>query len=212
MTVSPAPPAARPCGVHIMRSLGLEPDPWQVEVLEAGHPRLLLNCCRQAGKSTVVAALARELGAVIVPGCSSSPIGKLIRRGLSGLEPMDPFELQSAYTADRFAREHAIPYFGICLGMQLAVIEFEHVRFDEDGAATILILRLQVRCRRRRAPRPGGFTPRNSNGARSSAAFPVLWTSSIRRIINRATLHAGCDAAISRELSGHSMRIVAHRI
>jgi hypothetical protein len=40
-----------------MRCLGLEPDPWQVEVLEAGHARLLLNCCRQAGKSTVVALL-----------------------------------------------------------------------------------------------------------------------------------------------------------
>jgi hypothetical protein len=40
-----------------MRYLGLEPDPWQLEVLEAGHPRLLLNCCRQAGKSTVVAML-----------------------------------------------------------------------------------------------------------------------------------------------------------
>ena len=43
--------------VNIMRKLGLAPDPWQVEVLEAGHPRLLLNCCRQAGKSTVVAVL-----------------------------------------------------------------------------------------------------------------------------------------------------------
>ena len=42
---------------EVMRKLGLEPDPWQIEVLEAGHPRLLLNCCRQAGKSTVVALL-----------------------------------------------------------------------------------------------------------------------------------------------------------
>jgi hypothetical protein len=41
-----------------MRLLGLEPDPWQVQVLEAGQPRLLLNCCRQAGKSTVAAILA----------------------------------------------------------------------------------------------------------------------------------------------------------
>jgi hypothetical protein len=40
-----------------MRRLGLEPDPWQLEVLEAGHRRLLLNCCRQAGKSTVVGLL-----------------------------------------------------------------------------------------------------------------------------------------------------------
>lgn len=43
--------------VKIMRSLGLEPDSWQVEVLESKQPRVLLNCSRQAGKSTVVAVL-----------------------------------------------------------------------------------------------------------------------------------------------------------
>jgi hypothetical protein len=48
---------SRPPAVQVMRKLGLEPDPWQVEVLQGGHPRLLLNCCRQAGKSTAVALL-----------------------------------------------------------------------------------------------------------------------------------------------------------
>jgi hypothetical protein len=48
----------RPPAVYLMRNLGLEPDSWQAEVLEGGHPRLLLSCCRQAGKSTVVALLA----------------------------------------------------------------------------------------------------------------------------------------------------------
>jgi hypothetical protein len=48
---------SRPPAVSIMHHLGLEPDPWQVEVLEGGQPRLLLNCCRQAGKSTAVAVL-----------------------------------------------------------------------------------------------------------------------------------------------------------
>src|SRR5262245_42747531 len=43
--------------VRLMRNPGLEPDGWQREVLESGHARLLLNCCRQAGKSTVVALL-----------------------------------------------------------------------------------------------------------------------------------------------------------
>lgn len=37
---------------------GFVPDPWQTQVLESEHPRLLLNCCRQAGKTTVVAAMA----------------------------------------------------------------------------------------------------------------------------------------------------------
>src|SRR6516225_6153070 len=40
------------------RLLGYAPDPWQIEVLELGSKRLLLNCCRQAGKSTVAAILA----------------------------------------------------------------------------------------------------------------------------------------------------------
>src|SRR3989440_11001561 len=57
---------SRPPAVRVMRHLGLEPDPWQVEVLEGKHHRLLLNCCRQAGKSTVVAMVAL-LEAVLIP-------------------------------------------------------------------------------------------------------------------------------------------------
>lgn len=44
--------------VQLMGNLGLAPDPWQIEVLQGNHQRLLLNCCRQAGKSTVVALMA----------------------------------------------------------------------------------------------------------------------------------------------------------
>lgn len=43
--------------IGLMRKLHLEPDPWQAEVLEENYHHLLLNCCRQAGKSTVVAML-----------------------------------------------------------------------------------------------------------------------------------------------------------
>jgi hypothetical protein len=41
-----------------MRQAGLEPDPWQARVLRSRAPRQLLLCCRQSGKSTVIAALA----------------------------------------------------------------------------------------------------------------------------------------------------------
>lgn len=37
---------------------GLSPDPWQAEVLRSVAPRLLLNCSRQAGKSTITSILA----------------------------------------------------------------------------------------------------------------------------------------------------------
>ncbi|MFO0966080.1 MAG: terminase large subunit [Gemmataceae bacterium] len=51
---------------QIARHLGLELDPWQLDVLENPRPRLLLNCSRQAGKSTIV-ALAALLHMMIEP-------------------------------------------------------------------------------------------------------------------------------------------------
>jgi hypothetical protein len=44
--------------VRLMLHLGLDPDPWQVRVLESDAHGLLLNCSRQSGKSTVVAVRA----------------------------------------------------------------------------------------------------------------------------------------------------------
>jgi thymidylate kinase len=59
-----------------------------------------------SGKTTVVDRLLRHLGGhgLHVPGCSDSPIGRLVRRGLSGMEPLNALEMQCAYTADRLAR------------------------------------------------------------------------------------------------------------
>ena len=42
----------------LFEARGLTPDPWQSAFLRSKAQRILLNCCRQAGKSTVVAALA----------------------------------------------------------------------------------------------------------------------------------------------------------
>jgi hypothetical protein len=47
-----------PTATQLFRLLHLEPDPWQIQVLDGNDRRLLLNCCRQAGKSTVVAFLS----------------------------------------------------------------------------------------------------------------------------------------------------------
>jgi hypothetical protein len=44
--------------VAFAHAAGLTPDPWQVAVLRSESKRLLLNCSRQSGKTTTVAALA----------------------------------------------------------------------------------------------------------------------------------------------------------
>jgi len=53
--------------VQLAMRAGITPDPWQVEVLRSPAQRLLLNCCRQSGKSTTTAALAMHR-ALYAPG------------------------------------------------------------------------------------------------------------------------------------------------
>jgi len=40
------------------RAVGVEPDPWQEDLLKSTSDRVLLNCSRQSGKSTVSAIIA----------------------------------------------------------------------------------------------------------------------------------------------------------
>lgn len=42
----------------ILDEMGFSPEPWQRQVLRSTHERMLLNCHRQAGKSTATAGLA----------------------------------------------------------------------------------------------------------------------------------------------------------
>jgi hypothetical protein len=49
------------------RALGLEPDPWQERLLRSSSHRVLLNCCRQSGKSTMTGLIALHR-ALYLPG------------------------------------------------------------------------------------------------------------------------------------------------
>ena len=65
----------------------------------------LETCCREGGEEAVAGMLA-GLDGIIVPGGFGS-------RGIEGM-----------ILAAKYAREKGVPYFGICLGMQISVIEF----------------------------------------------------------------------------------------
>jgi hypothetical protein len=71
---------------QILQAQGLSPDPWQREFLLSTDRQVLLNCCRQSGKSTTTAALAIHtalfrapaLVLVLSPGLRQS--GELFRK------------------------------------------------------------------------------------------------------------------------------------
>ncbi len=53
--------------VLLAQAVGLEPDDWQARLLRSSADRILLNCCRQSGKSTMAAILALHM-ALYQPG------------------------------------------------------------------------------------------------------------------------------------------------
>jgi hypothetical protein len=44
------------------QAMGTDPDPWQAQVLASEDPRIILNCSRQVGKSSVVAVKTLHIG------------------------------------------------------------------------------------------------------------------------------------------------------
>jgi hypothetical protein len=76
--------------------LGFIPDPWQTEVLRTDSKRVLLNCSRQSGKSTITAAMAlhtaifklSSLILVISPSLRQSL--ELFRKLTDNLDKLDP--------------------------------------------------------------------------------------------------------------------------
>ncbi len=57
ITARMAPPKPAETTAALMERLGFTPDAWQAAVLESSARQILLNCCRQSGKSTVAAFL-----------------------------------------------------------------------------------------------------------------------------------------------------------
>jgi phage terminase large subunit-like protein len=79
----------------ILRARGFAVDRWQADVLLSKERQLLLNCCRQAGKSTVVSALAlhtaifhpKSLTLILSPGQrQSSETFKKVLDGYSAIK------------------------------------------------------------------------------------------------------------------------------
>jgi Terminase large subunit, T4likevirus-type, N-terminal len=43
------------------QTMGTDPDPWQAQILQSDDPRIVLNCARQVGKSSVVSVKALSI-------------------------------------------------------------------------------------------------------------------------------------------------------
>lgn len=67
--------------VAFCRSVGIEPDPWQVDVLIGGAKRQILACGRQVGKSTIAGVLALWT-AIYIPGSLVVVISASIRQSM----------------------------------------------------------------------------------------------------------------------------------
>lgn len=71
------------------RLAGIEPDPWQAEVLASDDPRISLNCTRQGGKSTVTSVIAAHTAIfepnslTLMVSATERQSGELFRKALA---------------------------------------------------------------------------------------------------------------------------------
>jgi hypothetical protein len=70
----------------LLKARGIEADPWQRDLLFSEDRQVLLNCCRQAGKSTVVSALALHT-ALYTPGSLTVILSPVQRQSTVPLRP-----------------------------------------------------------------------------------------------------------------------------
>jgi hypothetical protein len=90
--------------LSVAEAVGLVLDPWQTELLQSTHPRVLINITRQGGKSTAVAlaavnAAVTEPGLILAASPSQRQSGELFRKILETLRTLRPapeFVLESA--------------------------------------------------------------------------------------------------------------------
>src|SRR5215472_9550507 len=94
-------------------------DPWQAKLLRSTSQWVLLNCCRQSGKSTTTAILALHT-ALYDPGLillvspslrQSKELFAKVTKFLKGLEPIEPLEEdnRSSCTLANGARVVSLP-------------------------------------------------------------------------------------------------------
>ena len=119
-----------------------------------------------------------------------------------------------------------VGYDTLCRSSELAMMDVQHVQFAEDGIATILVPRSKsdIAGDGRVAylwPETTALLARWLEAAElqngplfralhlSRPYGEALETSSIRRLIKRATHRAGLDPIVTAALSGHSMRVGA---
>ncbi|MDF0591895.1 terminase large subunit domain-containing protein [Candidatus Methanocrinis natronophilus] len=84
--------------------LGFVPDPWQAEVLRSASSRVLMNCSRQSGKSSVSAILAlwtslyqpRSLTLMVSPSLRQS--SEIFRKVVAYMEMLDPVPVKAEDT------------------------------------------------------------------------------------------------------------------
>jgi hypothetical protein len=81
LTPTPEPPPLPPMdAVELWRqAMGTDPDPWQERVLRSDDPRIILNCARQSGKSSVVAVKGLH-GALYTPKSLTLLLSRSLRQ------------------------------------------------------------------------------------------------------------------------------------
>ena len=105
---------------ELMQRLGLEPDRHQLAILKSRRPRLLLNCCRQFGKSTITAvkavhhAMTQEGATVLIGAPTERQAAELVDKCAGYLRKLEvEFQNDRRHRAGLVLRETGARILGL---------------------------------------------------------------------------------------------------
>lgn len=93
--------------VALARRAGIEPDPWQREVLRAPERQIILNCSRQSGKSTTTGILATH-AALYDPGSLALLVSPSERQSIELLRKVKDTLRALGVTADEVEKDNTL--------------------------------------------------------------------------------------------------------
>ena len=147
------------------RRAGLDPDPWQAKALRSNAPRILMNCCRQSGKSTITALLAvhtahyqpGSLVLLLSPSLRQSQ--ELFKKALDVHHAIND-DIELAIKADHYRYSESRD--GTCQGSHWQDGAEEHVVCSGEEI-TVDVAEVHARTRPTRSRSRGGLCSRTPN-------------------------------------------------
>lgn len=125
-------------GVAFAHAAGIVPDPWQAQLLRSSQRQIMLNCSRQAGKSTSTALLALHAG-LYQPGALVLLLAPALRQSQELFRKVKQFAVALDIPTEAIERETSLE-IALAHGGRIVTLPGKEATIRGFSAVSLLIV------------------------------------------------------------------------